>query len=62
MRIVGGWRQRDDGEVELQMLEDIGAEGMHALEREADRLTEWIGGKRVLARFPSPLSRERAKG
>jgi len=38
-RIVGGWRQSDTGEVVLQMLEDIGSEGLRALEDEAARLT-----------------------
>lgn len=56
-RIVGGWRQRDDGEVVLQMLEDVGADGLRALEREAARLTAWFGGTRTLPRFPSPLSK-----
>jgi Winged helix DNA-binding domain len=56
-RIVGGWRQTDAGEVVLQMLEDVGADGMRALEREAARLTEWLAGVRVLPRFPSPLSK-----
>ena len=39
------------------MLEDIGSEGLRALEHEAARLTEWFGGTRVLPRFPSPLSK-----
>jgi DNA glycosylase AlkZ-like len=56
-RIVGGWTQTVNGEVVLQMLEDVGAEGLGALEREAARLTEWLGGTRVLPRFPSPLSK-----
>jgi hypothetical protein len=56
-RIVGGWRQTDGGEVVLQMLENIGAEGLRAVEHEAARLTEWFGGTRVLPRFPSPLSK-----
>jgi hypothetical protein len=56
-RIVGGWRQSDTGEVILQMLEDVGAEGLRAIEHEAARLTEWFGGTRVLPRFPSPLSK-----
>jgi len=56
-RIVGGWRQDDGGAVVPQMLEDIGADGLAAVEREADRLTEWLGGVRVLPRFPSPLFR-----
>jgi hypothetical protein len=59
-RIVGGWRQDDAGEVVLQMLEDPGADGRDALEAEAARLTEWFAGTRVLPRFPSPLSKERA--
>jgi Winged helix DNA-binding domain len=56
-RIVGGWRQSDAGEVEFQMLEDVGAEGMRAIERESERLNAWLGGTRVLPRFPSPLSK-----
>jgi len=57
-RIVGGWRQSDTGEVVLQLLGDIGSEGVRALEDEATRLTEWLGGTRVVARFPSPLSKQ----
>jgi Winged helix DNA-binding domain len=59
-RIVGGWSQRETGEVDLQLLEDVGAEGQRALESEAERLTEWFGGTRALPRFPSPLSRRRS--
>jgi hypothetical protein len=55
-RIVGGWRQTDTGEVVLQMLEEVGAEGSRALEQESARLTEWLGGTRALPRFPSPIS------
>lgn len=60
-RIVGGWRQDEDGEVELQMLDDIGADGRGAVEAEASRLTDWFAGTRVLPRFPSPLSKELAR-
>jgi Winged helix DNA-binding domain len=56
-RIVGGWRQSDNGEVVLQMLEDIGSEGQLAVEQEAARLTEFLDGTRALPRFPSPLSK-----
>ena len=60
-RIVGGWRQHDDGEVELQLLEDVGADASQAIEAEAARLTAWLDGTRLLPRFPSPLWRaERA--
>jgi hypothetical protein len=54
-RIVGGWRQTDSGEVKLRMLEDVDVEGRRALEHEAARLSEWLGGRRVLLRVPSPL-------
>ena len=56
-RIVGGWRQTETGEVELQLLEDVGKAGRRALADETARLTDWLGGTRVVARFPSPLSR-----
>jgi hypothetical protein len=61
-RIVGGWRQRDDGSVELQLLDDPGADGRAALDAEAARLTDWFGGTRILPRFPSPLSKALAEG
>jgi Winged helix DNA-binding domain len=61
-RIVGGWRQDAGGAVELQMLEDVGADAMRVLEQQAAELTEWFGGTRVLPRFPSPLSRAAAAG
>ena len=57
-RIVGGWRQSDNAAVELQLLEDVGAEARRALVEEAQRLTDWLGGQRVLPRFPSPLSKQ----
>jgi Winged helix DNA-binding domain len=56
-RTVGGWRQDDAGDVVLQMLEDVGADALRAIEDEAARLAEWLGGTRVLPRFPSPLFR-----
>jgi hypothetical protein len=56
-RIVGGWRLRANGEVVLQLLEDVGAEGRMALEGEAARLGAWLGGTKLLPRFPSPLSK-----
>ena len=59
-RVVGGWRQDEAGEVVLQLLEDVGAEGLRALEEEAGRLTKWLAGTRVQPRFPSPLSKARA--
>ena len=59
-RIVGGWRQHADGSVELQYLEDLPATRRKSVDAEAARLTDWLDGTRVLARFPSPLSKARA--
>ena len=61
-RIVGGWRQDEAGAVEVQVLEDVGAEGLRGLEDEAARLTDWLGGVKVLPRFPSPLFKALAGG
>ena len=55
-RIVGGWAQ-DGSVVVLQLLEDLGADARATLEAEAARLTDWLGGTRVVGRFPSPLSK-----
>jgi hypothetical protein len=54
-RIVGGWHQTPDGEVRLQLLEDVGADARAALEAEAGRLGGWLDGQRISPRFPSPL-------
>jgi hypothetical protein len=56
-QIVGSWVQSDTGEVILQLIKDIGAEGVALLEHEAARLSDWLDGKRVLPKFPSPLSK-----
>ena len=53
-RIVGGWRQDGCGEVEVQLLEDVGREARRAIDAEAARLTGWLAGARVQPRFPSP--------
>jgi len=57
-RIVGGWAQRDDGEVVVRLLVDAGTEVTGAAEREAERLGEWLGEHVVVPRFRTPLERE----
>jgi hypothetical protein len=57
-RIVGGWIQRKDGEVVWRLFEDVGAEGVRAVEKEAARVHAWLGGTAVLPRFPTPLYEE----
>jgi hypothetical protein len=43
-RVVGCWVQDDEGVVRLSLLEDVGPDGLAALEHEARRLTEWLDG------------------
>jgi hypothetical protein len=59
-RVVGGWAQREDGEIAVRLLEDIGTEASAAIAAEAQRLREWIGPVRVTPRFRTPLERELA--
>jgi hypothetical protein len=64
-RIVGGWAQRKagrdadgDGEIVFRLLEDIGSEATAAVEKQAERLADWIGDVRITPRFRTPLERE----
>ena len=59
-RIVGGWAQRPDGEVVVRLLDDVGADACGAVDAEAERLQDWLGGVRVTPRFPTPLQKELA--
>jgi len=43
-RIVGCWVQDEEGVVRLSLLEDVGPDGLAALELEAQRLTAWLDG------------------
>ena len=52
-RVVGCWVQDPDGVVVLNLLEDVGAAGLGALEAEATRLTAWLAGLRVSTVYPS---------
>jgi hypothetical protein len=56
-RVVGGWFQDDAGVVALRLLENVGADGLAALGREAERLTSWLAGVRVSSVYSSPLMR-----
>jgi DNA glycosylase AlkZ-like len=59
-RVVGGWAQRDDGEVAVRLLEDLGADAVAAVEAEAQALGRWLGDVRLAARARAraPLERE----
>jgi hypothetical protein len=52
-RIVGCWVQDPDGVVQVVPREDVGAEGRAALDVEAARLTDWLGGVRISSVYAS---------
>jgi len=54
-RIVGGWAQRDDGEVAIEILDDVGTEVEASVVAEAERIQRWLGDVRFRTRFPTPL-------
>lgn len=56
-RIVGAWTQDADGRVLLHLLDDVGRDGVAALEQRAEALTTWLAGTRVSPRFPSPVTK-----
>ncbi|WP_326947860.1 winged helix DNA-binding domain-containing protein [Amycolatopsis sp. NBC_01307] len=60
-RIVGGWAQRESGEVVFRLLEEVSAEEKSAIEAAADRSAKWFGVVRVIPRFRTPLERELAE-
>jgi Winged helix DNA-binding domain len=57
-RVIGGWAQRQSGEVVYRLLEDAGSDASAAVEAAAARLTSWLGSLRVTPRFRTPLERE----
>jgi hypothetical protein len=57
-RVVGGWAGRKDGDVAYRLLEDVGADGVRAIETEADQLQSWLGESKVTPRFGTPLAKE----
>jgi hypothetical protein len=56
-RVVGAWAQRRDGDIAVELLEDIGSEGATRVEAEAARLQAWLGEVRITPRFRTPLDK-----
>lgn len=54
-RVVGGWGQRETGEVVWDLLEDVGAEVVDEIGQQAEDLRIWIGDRVVIPRFRSPM-------
>jgi Winged helix DNA-binding domain len=60
-RVVGGWSQRRDGEIVYELLEDVGADGVDAIDAEVERLSEWLGEVRLAPGFLPPFQRSLAQ-
>ncbi|HEX3300160.1 MAG TPA: winged helix DNA-binding domain-containing protein [Actinomycetota bacterium] len=60
-RVVGGWSQRENGDVVYRLLERVDAATKNKVNTERDRLTAWFGGTRITPRFRSPLEKELAQ-
>jgi hypothetical protein len=54
-RIVGGWVQRKDGTIRVELLADVGAEHRAEIDRAAHRLEAVLGDVRFSVRFPAPI-------
>ncbi len=52
-RIVGCWVQDPDAVVSVVLREDVGADGVAALDAEASRLTAWLDGTRISSVYTS---------
>lgn len=59
-RVIGGWTQRPDGEIEYGILEDVGEEIANLVEEAVGELRTWLGDVNVTARFRSPFDKELA--
>lgn len=44
---MGGWGQNKAGEIGIKQLEDVGTDAQTAIERAADRLSQYIGTSRL---------------
>lgn len=57
-RVVGGWAQRTDGEIAVRLLDDVGTDARTAIDAEAERVAAWLGERRFVPKFRTPLERE----
>jgi hypothetical protein len=56
--IVGGWAQRPDGSIAVELTRDITDDHRDLLSLEIERLRRFVGDSRFSVRFPSPNQRE----
>jgi len=59
-RVVGGWAQRRDGSIAVELRVDVDRSTRTAVATEAARLEDWFAGVVATPRFRTPLERELA--
>ena len=56
-RIVGGWAQRADGTIAVELLESVLPSVQGMIAAEAERLRRWLAGTVITPRFRTPLEK-----
>lgn len=56
--VVGGWAQRSDGEVVVELLEPVPGSAQAMIDAKAAELTAWLDGVVVTPRFRTPLEKK----
>lgn len=54
-RVVGGWTQREGGEIAVELLERVDARTLETIDAERERLRAWLGAIRITPRFRTPV-------
>jgi hypothetical protein len=57
-RIVGGWAQRPDGKIAIELTRAVTSDRHQMIDAEIERLQQFIGAARFKVRFPSPNQRD----
>ena len=61
-RVIGGWTQRADGTIAVELLEPADRRTSKLVDEERERVAAWLGETRIVARFRTPLDRRLADG
>ena len=59
-RAIGGWAQRADGTVVVELLEKVDPGTERRIRSERDRVQAWLGNVRAIPRFRTPLEKDLA--
>ena len=56
-RVVGGWAQRPDGSIAVELVEPVDRDTGRRITAETERLADWLGETRIVGRFRTPMER-----